>query len=116
MKKTTAYRSALVLAIATPLFMFWLISAVSILNGPGDRMYLGVVAVLMIGSLIARFRPQGMAYALIATAAVPVVIALIALVTGMQNPDHLPIAEILGVNTIFAVLFLASSRLFRLAA
>jgi len=56
----TAYKSAVVLAFATPFILFWLIGAVGVLGVDGDRadlMYIGVLAVGVIGTIIARFQP-----------------------------------------------------------
>ena len=67
----TAYRSAIGLSLATPLLLVWMIGAVGVLGREGDRadlMYIGVFAVGIIGAIIARFHPHGLARALFATA------------------------------------------------
>jgi hypothetical protein len=118
-KSTSAYKMAAGLALATPLVLFWMIGAVGILGRAGDRadlMYLGVIAVGLLGALIARFRPTGMARALIAMALAQMLVAVIALIAGMHQASYSSVGEILGLNAFFAVLFLASAWLFRKAA
>lgn len=67
-----AYRVAVGLAVATALILAWLNLAVGIIgseDNPANVMYVGVLVVGAVGAIIARFRPQGMARALFATAA-----------------------------------------------
>ena len=66
-----AYRAAVGVAGAAALLLVWLSLGVGIIGRDGDPanlMYFGVLAVGIIGALIARFRPRGMARALFATA------------------------------------------------
>ena len=89
-------------------------------------MYLGVLAVGFVGALIARFQPRGMALALFATAVAQMLVPVIALViwkAGWQdllidpNSPHPPfdpgIAQVFGLNAVFAVMWVASAMLFR---
>jgi hypothetical protein len=115
----TTYKSAVGLAIATPLLLAWLIGAVGVLGIDGDRadlMYLGVVAVGIIGAIVSRFRPYGMARALFATALAQTLVAVIALIAGMHLAPYSSVGEILGLNGFFVALFLGSAWLFRSAA
>ena len=112
----TAYKSAVGLALATPLLLVWMIGAVGVLGRDGDRadlMYIGVFAVGMIGAIIARFQPHGMARALIATALAQ---ALVAVIAGMHQAQYTSVGEILGLNGFFVALFLGSALLFLNAA
>lgn len=77
----TAYRLAAGVAVAAALLLAWLSLGVGIIGRDGDpanRMYFGVIAVGIIGALIARFRPEGMARALFVTALAQTAVALIA--------------------------------------
>ena len=68
----STYRFAVGIAIVAALMLVWLSLGVGIIGRDGDpanRMYFGVIAVGIIGALIARFRPSGMARALFAMAA-----------------------------------------------
>lgn len=113
-----AYRVAIGLALAAALFLIWANLAVGLIgteDDPANLMYLGVLAVGVIGSIIARLQPRGMARALLAMALVQALVAAIALVAGLGSPWSGPI-EILGVNGLFVALFVGSALLFRRAA
>ncbi len=73
-----AYRVAVGLALATAFILVWLIGAVGVIGAEGDLfdlMYFGVLAVGIIGAIIARFQPHGMARALFATALTQALVA-----------------------------------------
>jgi hypothetical protein len=78
-------------------------------------MYFGVLAVGIIGALIARFQPPGMARALLAMALAQALVAVIALIAGLGTPASPPL-EILLLNGFFVALWLTSAWLFRKAA
>ena len=78
-------------------------------------MYFGVLAVGLIGAIVARFRPPGMARALFATALAQALVAAIALSFGLGLPWSPP-AEILALNGFFVALFVGSALLFWFAA
>jgi hypothetical protein len=82
-------------------------------------MCLTVPAVALIGAIIARLRPRGMARAMFATAALPALIPAIALLTGRLRfgPAEEPPGAwgVLALNAFFALLFVASALLFRWA-
>jgi hypothetical protein len=78
-------------------------------------MYGGVLALGILGAIIARFRPHGMARALIATALAQVWVAVVALIAGLGSTASGPL-EILTMNGFFAALWLMSAWLFRKAA
>jgi hypothetical protein len=114
----TAYRAAMSVALAAALMLIWLSLGVGIIGRDGDpanAMYLGVIAVGLIGAIIARLRPQGMVWALLAMALVQALVTAIALITRLGLPYSGP-AEILGLNGFFITLFAASAWLFRRAA
>jgi len=65
-KGNTTYRFAVGIALAAAFILVWLSLGVGIIGRDGDPanvMYFGVLAVGIIGALIARFRPRGMARA-----------------------------------------------------
>ena len=118
-KNKTAYRSGLGLALATALMLLWAMGAVGIIGTEGDSadlMYLGVLGVGIVGAIAARFRPHGMSRALLATALACGVVAVIALIAGKHQSPISSVWEILGLNAMFATLFLGSAWLFRRAA
>jgi hypothetical protein len=119
MTTTTAYRSAVALALGTALFLLFGIGALGIIGVEGDRadlMFLGVIAVGAVGTLIARLRPNAMARAMTATAAATALVGVIALMLGKHNAEASSAPEILGLCGMYAALFTGSARLFRSAA
>ncbi len=71
MKTRNACRSAVGVALATAVILMWVNGAVGVIgseNNDANLMYFGVLAVGIIGAVIARFQPRGMALALFATA------------------------------------------------
>ena len=114
----TAFRAAIGIALAVAFILVWMSLGVGIIGADGDPanlMYFGVLAVGIIGAFIARFRPHGMARALVATALAQVLVAVIALITGLGLPWSGP-AEILGLTGIIVALWLIPAWLFRQAA
>lgn len=115
MKINALYVMAVGLAVATALFLVWGIGALGILGvegDPADRMYFGVLAVGVAGSLVARFRPAGMAWAMLAMVFGLAVVCLAALVMGMHLAPYSSVAEIAGLNGMFALLFGGAAWLF----
>ncbi|MBN1826399.1 MAG: hypothetical protein JW958_09040 [Candidatus Eisenbacteria bacterium] len=114
-----AYRAAAAVALAAAFLLVWLSLGVGIIGkdcDPSNGMYFGVLAVGIIGSMFARFRPRGMARALIAMALAQVVVAAIALVAGFGRETANYPYDILLLTAFFLVLWLISARLFRKAA
>ncbi|GAB2756522.1 hypothetical protein [Amycolatopsis magusensis] len=117
-KQKTAYRSAVVVALFAALTLLWGLGAVGLIGVEGDRadlMYLGVLAVGVVGTLAARFRPAGMSRALLATAAATAVVAVIAFALGKHHSPATSVLELLGLNAFFTTLFAASAYLFHQA-
>jgi hypothetical protein len=113
------YRAALGIAVAAAFILVFLMGAVGIIGedgDPADLMYFGVLAVGIIGAVIARFRPEGMARALLAMALATALVAVIALIAGKHEAPISSVWEILGLNGFFVALFTGSAWLFRHAA
>ena len=88
-RRSTTYRSAVGLALAAPFLLVWINLAVGIIGEPDDPanlMYIGVLAVGIIGAIIARFQPRGMAGALFAMALAQALVAVITLIAGLGSP------------------------------
>lgn len=105
-----AYRAALAIALATAFVLVWANAAVGIIgseDNPANAMFHGVLAVGIVGSLIARLRPLGMAWALVATAVAQVAVAGTAAVASMGSAGP--------ITLFFAALWLASAWTFRKA-
>ena len=113
-----AYRFAVGIALAAVFILIWSNLAVGLIGSEdnlANLMYGGVLAIGLIGAIIADLRPQGMARVLFAMALVQALIAVIALVFGLGSPWSEP-GEIVFVNGFFVTLFVASALLFRSAA
>jgi hypothetical protein len=106
-----AYAAAAGLAIAAALVLVWINLAVGIVGSEGDpanRIYGGVLAVGLVGALLARFRPSGMARAMAATALAQGSAFAILLATDRAFTGP--------ITVFFAAQWLASAWLFRKAA
>ena len=107
----SAYRAAVGVAVAAALLLVWMNLAVGIIGNegnPANLMFGGVLAVGIIGAIITRFQPQGMARALITTALAQALVGVIALAMGS--------VEAVVLTVFFAALWLTSAWLFRKAA
>ena len=118
MTDNAAYRAAVGVALAAAFILVWISLAVGVIGTERDDanlMYGGVLAVGIIGAIIARFQPDGMARALFATALAQALAAVIALLAGLGSPRSGP-GEILIPNGFFVALFVGSALLFRRAS
>jgi hypothetical protein len=112
------YRLAFVLALGAAFLLVWVSLGVGLIGADGDpanAMYAGVIAVGVIGALVSRLEPRGMARTLAGMALAQAVVGAIALFGGLGRLWSGPL-EIVLSNAFFAALFLTSARLFRRAA
>ncbi|WP_353645487.1 hypothetical protein [Mesorhizobium sp. WSM2239] len=119
MTGNSAYRAAVGVAVAAAFLLVWMNLAVGIIgneDNPANLMYGGVLAVGIIGAVVVRFQPHGMARALVATALAQALVAVIALIAGEHQSPVSSVTEILGLNGFFVALWLGSAWLFRKAA
>jgi len=106
-----AYRAAVGVAVAAALLLVWMNLAVGIIGNagnPANLMYVGVLTVGSIGAVVARFKPRGMARALVATALAQALVAVIATVNGSGST--------IVVTGFFVALWLVSAWLFQKSA
>lgn len=116
--KNKAYRTAVGIAVSTALLIVWANLAVGIIgteDNPANWMFVGVLAVGIIGAIIARFQPYGMSLALFATALAHALVVVIALIARLDDQVSGPI-EIVIPNLFFIVLWVGAARLFRNAS
>ena len=114
-----AHRAAVGVAVAAALLLVWINLAVGIIGNegnPANLMYIGVLAVGIIGALIARFQPHGMARALFATALAQMLVAVIALAARLGTSGPVWPRDVLIATGFFATLWLGSALLFRRAS
>ena len=106
----SAYRTGVGLALAAAFLMVWVNGAVGIIgneSNDANLMYYGVLAIGVIGALIARFEPRGMARAMIATAGAQVLVFAIALIAGWGFTGP--------ITFFFLAFWVGSARLFQKA-
>jgi hypothetical protein len=112
------YRLAVGIAVMAGLLLIWGNLAVGFIgneDNPANLLYGGVLAVAAIGAIAARFRPQGMAYAMFAAALAQFVVPLIAAAIWQPEVD-LGMMQVLALNTVFAGIWATSGWLFRRAS
>jgi len=120
-KRNKAYRRAFYTGLAGALLLGWANGAVGIIgseNNPANLMYGAVFAVGLIGALISRFRPRGMARTLFAVALVQVLIPVFALLVWPAKASwgDAGVIGVFVINFIFASIFVVSALLFRRAS
>jgi hypothetical protein len=111
MTRNRAYRAAVAVALAAAFILVWANLAVGIIgseDNPANLVFFGVLAVGIAAAIVARFRPPGMARAMVATAIAQVMGAGLALFAGGSFEGLIAL--------LFAGLWLASAGLFRKAA
>jgi hypothetical protein len=107
----TAYRAGVGVAIVTAFLTVWVNLAVGMLgseNNPANLLFGGVLLVALLGAVIAKLRPAGMAHAMQATALAQAGMAVFALVGGYAD-----VSPHIG---FFIIPWLLSAQLFRKAA
>jgi hypothetical protein len=108
MSPNQSYRAAVGVALAGAFILIWVNGAVGIIGNeenPANLMYFGVLAIGIVGTLIARFKPSGMVRAMVATAIAQALVAVIALVAGLGYTFL--------VTGFFVALWLTSATLFK---
>jgi len=117
--RSNMYRFAFGVGLAGVILLGWVSGAVGIIgseNQPVNLMYWAVPAALLIGSLIARFKPSGMARTLFVTALVQILVPVIALIISPEvSWGNVGVIGVFVINSIFVVLFAVSALLFRRA-
>ena len=114
-----AYRIGAGLAVLAAFLLVWVNLAVGFLcseNNIANLMFLAVLAVLIVGGMIVRFRPDGMAHVLLATAATQALVGVIGLVGGFASPGSEGVYEVVMGTTLFGGLWLLSAWAFSRAA
>jgi len=116
--RNTSYRVAFGVGLGSAFLLGWVNGAVGIIGNegqPANLLYGGVFAVGLIGSLMARFKPHGMARTLFAAALVQMLVPVIALIIWQSQISWggAGMLGVFGLNAFFALLFVGSALLFR---
>jgi hypothetical protein len=88
-----------------------------VIGDEGDRidvLYSAIFATALIGSIVSRFRPAGMARTASAMAMTQALITVMVQLAGLV-PSYNSVFEILGLNSFFIAMFTSSAVLFRYA-
>jgi len=119
---STAQRAALGIAVLTGMLLVWVNLAVGIIgseDNPANVLYLGVLAVLILGSLLAGFRPKGMARVMFVTTLAQLVVPLVALLVWKPQVTSadgiMEVLRVVGVTGMFMILWASAGVLFRQA-
>jgi hypothetical protein len=116
LQSNTAYRLAVSIALVTALVIMWLNAAAGLIgiedDDPANLLYVGVLAIGLIGAVIARLQPRGLARALLATALAQALVGAIAL----KLPNTASAVQIAIVHGVLVALFVVAALLFRYAA
>ena len=118
-RSSVVYRAGVGVALAAVFILIWANGAVGIIgteNNSANLMYGGVFAIGVVGTILARLQPRGMARALYAMAFAQVVVAVIALAGGLGAADPSWPLDLLGLTAFFVALFVGSALLFQKAA
>jgi hypothetical protein len=114
-----AYRIAAGLALAAAFLLILINGAVGIIGSEregANLLYGFVLAVALMGAILARFRPPGMAKAMAAAALVQALVPAIALTVWPDAKAMVWAPQVPVLTVFFAALWLASAWLFRQAA
>lgn len=117
--RSSSYRFAVGVALAAAFILVWVNGAVGIIGDEGNDanlMFFGVLAVAAIGALLARFRPAGMARAMVAAAVAQAAVAVVALIGDLGAAGPSWPGDVLVLSLFFVILWLLSAQLFKRAA
>jgi hypothetical protein len=112
-----AYRWAVGIAVVAALLLVWVNAVVSIIgdDNPANVMYLGVIVVGIMGAILTRQQPHGMARTTCVMAMAQMVVPVMALI--LWPTDFAPgVMGVFALNGVFAALWLLAAWLFRHAA
>ncbi len=109
-----AYRAGASFAVLAAFLLVWVNGAVGFLgdeDNPANLIFAGVLAIALLGAVLAKFRAPGMASTMFATAASQLLVGVAAQIAHWGS-----LYEIALGTTIFTALWLISAFLFRKAA
>lgn len=112
MSNNTAYRAGMGLAALAGFLLVWINLAVGVIGDEDNPANLMFAAVLLTGGVLAlagKFRARAMVRALVATAVAQAIVGVVVIVGALGD-------EAIAVCAVFALLWLTSALLFRVAA
>ena len=120
-KRSRVYRWAAGIGLVGAFLLFWANGAVGIIgseDNPANLMYGAVFLAGLIGSLLSRLKPRGMAITLFTAAVIQMLVPVFALLVwpAQASWGQAGVIGVFMINVFFALLFVVSSLLFRRAS
>jgi hypothetical protein len=112
-----SYRLGIGAAIAASFLLVWINGAVGIIgdeDNPANLLFFGVIAVALVGAVLARFRPQGTAMAMFAAAAAQAAVGIAAVIGALGSGPSWP-TDVIVSTIVFCLIWAAAGMLFRRA-
>lgn len=113
------YRAGVTVAVVTSFLLVWINGAVGIIgneDNPLNLMFFGVIGVALAGSVVARFRAGGMAWAMSAAGVVQAAIGIGVFALSVASTEPPGAIGLLLLIEFFAAAWFVSALLFRKAA
>jgi len=113
-----AYRAASVLTTLGMFLLIWMNMAAGIIgneNNDSNLMFAGVIAIIVGGACVAKFRPAGMSNALFAAAAVQLLIGATALFLDLGTDGRGWPRDVIVLTGFFCGLWVVAGTLFRVS-
>lgn len=118
-KGNGAYTMAAGVALAAAFLLVWITGAVGIIgseNEDANILFLGVIAIALVGAIAALFRPHRMAVGMTAVAIAQAMVPVLALAFWPGSASSVWAPEVFGLTGFFTGMWLLSARLFRKSA
>lgn len=113
LSRNRAFRAAFGLAALTGFLTIWVNLAVGMLGSEGNRanlMFAGVLAVAAVGSIVARFRPVGMARAMALAGLAQLAVVGVAVAAGGYRPHELALSACFALPWFVSALLFAKAK------
>lgn len=114
-----AFQAAVILALGAAVLIMWTTGAVGVIGSeanPGNLLYVGVVALAIVASIIARGRAAEMVWAMVTVAVATVLVPIVGF-AGVADPVSDVLQPEVPIATgVFVAMWLASAWLFRKSA
>jgi hypothetical protein len=117
--RNTAYRAGAAIALAIAFLLIWINGAVGIIGSEhedANLLFGGVLAVALLGAVVARFRAADMAWAMAAAALAQLAVPFVALTAWPEAAALVWSREVPIATAVFTGLWLLSAWLFRRSA
>jgi hypothetical protein len=114
-----SYRLGGLIALLACVGLVWVNGAVGFLgneDNPANLMFLGVIALAVVGTIVVRFKAAGLARVIGLTALAQLVVGIVGYAAGWASPGVAGLQEVAVGTTLFGSMWLISAALFHRAA